>query len=65
MIHLSIAIYCLLVVNGLSATIIMPNQFPPSATWTAHLRTTNNSELCPLCSFDGRHSINTKKNLIQ
>ena len=46
----------------LSDATIKPNPFPPSATWTAHLLTTNNSELCAACTFKGVHSINTKEN---
>jgi hypothetical protein len=43
---------------------IKPTPFPTSATWTATLITTKKSDLCSQCLFHGRHSINTKKNLV-
>ena len=39
----------------------LPNSFPAAATYTAHLRTTNQSKLCPLCTFDGEHHYNSDR----
>mmetsp|Transcript_37760 Transcript_37760/g.99851 ORF Transcript_37760/g.99851 Transcript_37760/m.99851 type:complete len:222 (+) Transcript_37760:61-726(+) len=44
-------------VNG--REVLMPTAFPPAATYTAHLVTTNASKLCSLCTFDGRHYYNS------
>jgi len=43
---------------------VKPTPFPTSATWSAHLLTTNRSDLCPECTFDGRHSINSDENMV-
>ena len=45
----------LLLIVAASGASPEPAPFPVAASYTAHLRTTNQSKLCPSCTFDGRH----------
>jgi len=40
-----------------------PQPFPPSASYTCTLTTTNSSSLCPLCTFEGQHHYSTDANM--
>jgi hypothetical protein len=52
------SLFLCLVASARARTTPAPRPFPPRASYTAHLVTTNQSQLCQFCTFAGRHAIN-------